>query len=124
VLAWVKGGKPGQTILSQQGARNWLAVDPATGALVTDLRSDGRLSRTLSSQAVITDGNWHRIGLTWDGVTRNLYVDGKLVASDTQNAVKRTYTDLHIGGAGDLAPGVFWSGMIDDVRIYNRIVKP
>jgi hypothetical protein len=29
-----------------------------------------------------------------------------------------------IVGAKDLAPGSLWSGMIDDVCIYNRTVKP
>ena len=72
LFAWVKGGKPGQVIFSQRETANWLLAD-ATGALMTDLRSPGRLSRPLSSQVGITDGNWHRIGLTWDGSTRSLY---------------------------------------------------
>ena len=31
---------------------------------------------------------------------------------------------LNIGVAEDLAPNSFFSGLIDDVRIYNRAVKP
>jgi hypothetical protein len=31
---------------------------------------------------------------------------------------------LHIGAAENLAPGTFFTGLIDDVRIYNRAVKP
>jgi hypothetical protein len=31
---------------------------------------------------------------------------------------------LHIGADGTLAPGTFWSGVIDDVRIYDRVVTP
>ncbi len=31
---------------------------------------------------------------------------------------------LNIGCGADRAPGSFWSGLIDDVRIYNRVVKP
>lgn len=124
VFIWVKGGAPGQVILSQQGGFDWLVADPATGALMTDLQSIGRSSRALSSLAIITDDQWHRIGLTWDGTTRTLCVDGAVVAQDTQSSPRSIYGDLNIGCGSDMAPGSFWSGMIDDVRIYNRIVKP
>jgi hypothetical protein len=30
---------------------------------------------------------------------------------------------LHIGCDKDQTPGTFWTGLIDDVRIYNRAVK-
>jgi hypothetical protein len=123
LFVWVKGGLPGQVIVAQQGGANWLAAD-ATGALMTDLRSPGRASRSLSSQAVITDGQWHRIGLIWDGLTRTLCVDGAVVADDTQSALKSAYGGLSIGCGADSAPGSFWSGLIDDVRIYNRVMKP
>lgn len=124
LIAWVKGGKPGQAILSQSNGVDWLVADPDSGALRTDLRSATRTSRTLSSQAIITDGNWHRIGATWDGETRKLFVDGKLVAEDTQDFIKPAYGNVHIGADKNCAAGSFWSGLIDDVRIYDRVVKP
>ena len=37
ILAWVKGGAPGQTIISQQTDADWLVLAPATGALMTEL---------------------------------------------------------------------------------------
>jgi sialidase-1 len=124
VFAWVKGGKPGQVIFSQRATANWLAADAVTGALMTDLRSPGRVGRPLSSQMVITDGKWHRVGLVWDGTNRTLYVDGGAVAEDVQDSLKTAYADLTIGTGKDLMPGSFWSGLIDDVRLYNRVVKP
>ncbi len=124
VFLWVKGGQPGQVILSQQFGANWLVADGAAGTLMTDLRSGSRGNRALCSQAVITDGKWHRIGLTWDGTIRTLCVDDVVVAQDTQSNLKNAYGDLNIGCGTDLAPGSFWSGLIDDVRIYSRVVKP
>jgi len=123
LFAWVKGGKPGQVIFAQQGTANWLRAD-ATGALMTDLRSPGRFSRPLSSQTAITDGNWHRVGLTWDGSTRTLYVDDVCVAQDTQDGLKSTIAGLVIGSGKDLAGNSFWSGLIDEVRLYDRIIRP
>jgi hypothetical protein len=32
--------------------------------------------------------------------------------------------DLNIRAASTLAPAAFWSGLIDDVRVYDRAVKP
>jgi len=124
VFLWVKGGQPGQVILSQRFGANWLVADGAEGTLMTDLKSAGRTSKALCSQAVITDGKWHRVGLIWDGTTRTLCVDGVAVGEDTQSNLKSAYGDLNIGCGTNLAPGSFWSGLVDDVRIYNRVIKP
>jgi hypothetical protein len=124
VFAWIKGGAPGQTILSQQKGVNWLLSDPATGALMTELQSGTRSRKALYSDAIITDGIWHRVGFVWDGSNRRLYVDDVLIAEDTQQGLGACYGGLQIGCGKDMAAGTFWSGLIDDVRIYSRAVKP
>ena len=124
VFAWVKGGGPGQVVISQQGGANWLMANAADGALKTELKSPGGQSSTLTSGSVITDGNWHRIGFTWDGSNRVLYVDDIEVARDTQADLAGSTKDLSIGTGSSLAPATFWNGLIDDVRIYDRAVKP
>ncbi len=123
VFAWVKGGAGGQVILSQASGADWLYAD-AKGHLTTELKSPGRLGRALTSPIVITDGAWHEVGLVWDGTHRLLFVDGAEVAQDTQPSLAGATTGLNIGAGATLAPGTFWSGRIDDVRIYNRVVKP
>jgi len=83
VFAWIKGGAPGQVIISQTGGANWLYADSVEGSLMTELTNSGRSSvGPLLSQANITDGEWHRIGFVWDGSYRHLYVDGAEVAKD------------------------------------------
>ncbi len=91
---------------------------------MTELKVTGRGAAELPSQAFITDGNWHRIGLVWDGSNRALYVDGVAVAEDTQANLEGLYNGLYIGTGKAMEPGSFWSGLIDDVRIYNRAVTP
>ena len=49
VFAWVKGGAPGQTVLSQWQGVNWLRADAVTGALMTELGSTGRQGHVLGS---------------------------------------------------------------------------
>jgi hypothetical protein len=81
----------------------------------------------LVSESVITDGAWHHIGLVWDGSNRTLYVDDVEVAKDTAALpypLKSSDGGLHIGTGKAMEPGTYWSGLIDDVRIYNRAVTP
>ncbi|MCL5734255.1 MAG: LamG domain-containing protein [Actinobacteria bacterium] len=131
VIAWVKGGAPGQVIVSQGQGANWLRADEATGTLRTDLRQPATSGRNgqpagppLTSSAVIADGNWHRVGFVWDGSQRILYVDDVEVARDSAAGLEPSTGGLYLGVAGKLTPGTFWSGLIDDIRIYSRAVQP
>jgi hypothetical protein len=124
VFVWIKGGGPGQVILSQAGGANWLTAGASNGVLMTDLKSAGRQGKSLTSATVITDDAWHRVGLVWDGSNRILYVDGIEVVKDTQANLPSSAGGLYIGAGSKLAAGTFWSGMIDDVRIYDRVVTP
>ncbi len=63
VFAWIKGGAPGQGIVAQQVIGDWLILD-AEGKLMTDIKCEGRSAvGPLLSDSVITDGQWHRVGL-------------------------------------------------------------
>jgi O-glycosyl hydrolase len=122
-FVWVKGGATGQVILSQAGGANWLMA-ASDGTLTTELKPGGRQGKPLGSVAVITDGAWHRVGLTWDGASRILYVDGVEVGRDTPPGVEGATGGLSIGAGSTLAAGSFWKGLVDDVRIHDRVVKP
>jgi hypothetical protein len=124
VFAWVQGGAPGQVILAQDKGANWLAAETSQGALATELKGVGRAGKPLTSSAIFTDGAWHRVGLVWDGANRILYLDGAEVARDTQAGLSGSTGNLFIGAGSTLDAGTFWSGLIDDVRIYNRAVQP
>jgi len=123
VVAWIQGGVSGQVIISQEGGADWLLTD-TEGNLITDLKAPGRSGKPLHSQTVTTDGNWHRIGFVWDGTNRILYIDGVAVAEDTQDGLQDSDSGLYFGCGKALESGTYWSGLIDDVRIYNRAVIP
>jgi hypothetical protein len=125
VLAWIQGGAPGQVILSQASGANWLMVDAMSGCLMTELKGTGRDAGTLSSEAVVTDGNWHRIALVFEDTERSLYVDDALVGRDRQAGGPASCEGgLNVGCGKDMSPGTFFTGLIDDVRIYDRAVRP
>jgi len=131
VFAWIKDGAPGQVILSQGSGVNWLMADPVDGVLKTDLKEPATTGRgappagpPLISPTVVTDSYWHRVGFVRDGSDRILYVDDIEVARDTATNLESAGVGLHIGISNAIEPGTYWSGLIDDVRIYNRAVTP
>jgi len=134
VLAWIQGGVPGDVVMSQidgigGSGETWLGTEPSGGKFMSGLVPPpaGRfIPQPLKSESVITDGQWHHIGFVWDAVYRSLYVDGAEVAKDTaaQNPLKSATGGLYIGAGKALETGTFFSGLIDDVRIYDRAVKP
>ena len=123
VFAWIQGGAPGQTILSQVNGRNWLSIDEGIGALTTEL-TVGLILKPLASQAVIIDGDWHLVGISWNGADLILYVDDVEVARKTQSGMPGSQSGLYIGAGSKLGVDTFFSGLIDDVRIYNRAFSP
>jgi len=60
----------------------------------------------------------------WNGSHRTLYVNDVVVAEDVQGGLEGSIDGLYVGTGKDMAPGTDWSGLIDDIRIYNRAVKP
>ena len=60
----------------------------------------------------------------WDGSYRTLYVDDVTAAEDTQDGLEVLGSGLYIGCDKVMKTGTYWSGLIDDVRIYNRVVIP
>ena len=136
-LAWIKGGQPDQAIISQADTYRtvpgvnitvpgsvWLGVDSNQGGLMTDLM--GNYFESLGSDSVITDGQWHHIGLVYDLDTmkRHLYLDGEQVVVDADfvGGVETTGV-LYIGAGPDLDPGNYFSGLVDDVRIYEKALS-
>ena len=132
-FAWMKGGEPGQVIISQADGisgigETWLGIDSLGGNLMTGLVPPplGRfITQPLGSQAVVTDGLWHHVGFVWDGLYRSLYVDGIEVSKDinTLAPLKSSNGGLYIGTSKTLDAGTFFSGLIDDIRIYNRALS-
>jgi hypothetical protein len=47
-----------------------------------------------------------------------------LAAVDEQDSLDGCSGGLNIGCGKDMTPGTFFTGLIDDVRIYDRAVRP
>ena len=62
--------------------------------------------------------------LVRDGINRSPHTDGIEVAKDTHLNLAASSGNFQIGCGKSVAPARFWSGLIDDVRVYNRVVQP
>ena len=73
---------------------------------------------TVYATAALTANTWAHLAVTYDGATLRLYVNGAQVASQARAGNLTTSTNpLQIGG--DSIYGQFFSGIIDEVRVYN-----
>ena len=124
IFAWVKGGAPGQVIISLPFGADLLLADTSAGNLMTELKDSDSLAGPLLSETVITDEQWHRIGLVWDGLQRTLYVDSKKVAEDKLASLEGYIGGMYIGVGKDFTSDTFFSGMMDDIRIYDVALTP
>jgi len=130
VTAWIRGGVPGQVIISQadvegqsaiESGSTWLGINQSDGRLMTGLMDI--FFGPLESESVVADGQWHHVGLVYDLTTmkRHLYADGAQVAVDAGIvAGVQSTAGLYIGAGQILDVGTFFMGFIDDVRIYNQ----
>ncbi len=64
------------------------------------------------------DTQWHHVGGSYDGAAGAWYLDGEFV--DGTEGELGTIDQVRIGGR--LSNGRHFAGLIDDVRIYNRVL--
>ncbi|MBN2133714.1 MAG: PASTA domain-containing protein [Sedimentisphaerales bacterium] len=67
-------------------------------------------------------GQWHHVVGTYDGSTIRLYVDGVLDATlPYTGGIDANTQPVFIGENSEMR-GRTWQGLIDDVRVYNRVL--
>lgn len=73
-------------------------------------------NKHIRAKGVLAAGQWTHICGTWDGTTQKLYKDGVLLDSQTPGGSLKDSSNMKIGSY--IVEGM--SGLIDDVRLYNR----
>jgi hypothetical protein len=64
---------------------------------------------------------WHHVCLTYDGSTARMYANGNLVASEARDwdlVLNRAHIGRQVNNAAE-----YWAGVVDDMRIYNRVLS-
>jgi hypothetical protein len=79
----------------------------------------GGNARTVTGNAKLALNTWTHIATTYDGATIRLFINGVQVETEARTgSVSVTAEQLRIGGSPALG-GLYYAGLIDDVRIYN-----
>jgi glucose/arabinose dehydrogenase len=88
---------------------------PATGVFVSGAE------RTLTGGTRLAINTWAHIAATYNGTIQRLYVNGVQVSTRNQTGTAAVSTGvLRIGGNNPF--GEFFKGLIDEVRIYNKVL--
>ncbi|QFY11590.1 DNRLRE domain-containing protein [Nonomuraea phyllanthi] len=104
----LNGDAVSSTLYASNGSApsGWVQTDPVT-------------SWTVSGTSPLPVNAWSHVALTYDGAALRLYVNGQQAA---QTALSGSLYDdgspLRIGG--NAAWSEYFSGLIDEVRVYNR----
>lgn len=134
VTAWIKVQTSEQDIayhtIIDKGRACWRLIwAKQTDALAfegsgLDVPSDAPYSGVRGKRNV-SDGGWHHAAGVYDGDFLLLYVDGILDATaNASGTIHSNVMDLWIGKeSGSSQWYGNWSGLIDDVRIYNRALS-
>ncbi len=79
----------------------------------------GNSSRTITSDTGVPAGRWTHVAVTYDGSTLSLYVNGELDRSlDDDFEIWDGNASPHVG-TNESAGGNFFSGEIDELRIWD-----
>ena len=76
----------------------------------------------LSSSKTVNDTNWHHLEMVSNGASLKLYLDGVLESQSAYSQFSSSASNLYV--ASNATPGSYFSGLIDDVRIYNYARSP
>ncbi len=97
-------------------------------SIATDVNNNNLISFAVNTKvglgvSVTNASQWHYYTMTWDGTTMTVYVDG--IKQGISAATGGTFNCLSTPDIGKYAvTGMdYYSGSIDDVRIYNRALS-
>lgn len=84
----------------------------------------GNASGTIDTTQYVKNGQWYSMVYTFDGVYSKLYINGVLVSKVNRYTTFTPNTNsLFIGKNEDPQYPYFFKGIIDEVRIYKRVLN-
>jgi streptogramin lyase len=80
------------------------------------------ISTSVDYPATLTPGTWHLITYVIDNAAKqfSLYLDGALQTTIPFSGTPLLMTPGETLGIGQDYPGEYWSGLLDEVQVYNR----
>jgi hypothetical protein len=98
----------------------WLGAE--SGTLEGYVVEEGEEMKTAVAEAPIGKNVWAHVALTYDGAWMRLYIDGDLVDATYAEDLTPSEGPLQIGCSLQIEEN--YEGLIDEVRVYNRELRP
>jgi hypothetical protein len=121
VFAWIKTSNAGNSyraIVCKMKAYNLMLNDNLLGFY--DWSGVGDKNQFLTTPT-LNDNKWHFVGLTFQGTTAILYIDGASQGTKSITTTGFTQDNQLIIGNCDTA-SYYFNGGIDEVMVYNRVL--
>ena len=125
--AWIrpercKGRRYMAGSLQKSGSRGWQLsyVDRGDVTMHVTAGSLRKRTRSITSKSKCPVGTWSHVAGVWDGEFMRLYVNGHEEVKGKQTGSMKSIDTLHIGKH---ARGTGFSGMMDEVMVFNRALS-
>ncbi|MBN1949888.1 MAG: right-handed parallel beta-helix repeat-containing protein [Bacteroidales bacterium] len=127
VFAWVRLDVKNTT--SYQAIIQQMDVDAQHPGRTWLLRNtDNKLSTSIGNAAITStqdvfslEGQWHHVGLTYDGQIAKIYIDGQCDGSASRTA--EACSGKILIGRHKTDTNTHWNGLIDEVLIVERVLS-
>jgi hypothetical protein len=96
-------------------------VTPGSNKMDFWIAKAGGGSMQTANPNAISTGSWHLVVGTYDGTNARIYVDGALQSTSATSGATNLSGLLYVGD--NFGNSNFWKGLIDDVRVYNRVLS-
>lgn len=126
-MTWIKTGVMANypRVFSKRGSSNGSKgyecfIDKYAGSLNCNIDT-GPSNPGIPSTKNVTDNQWHHVAVTIAGTTGNIYIDGELNGTNTNDAIDdgyNNYVTFKIGAPYGI--GVYFDGTIDETSVWNK----
>ncbi|MCR9245969.1 MAG: tandem-95 repeat protein [bacterium] len=125
VSAWMNHDGSGSgwgSIYSSGAAEIWLGINESTGVVRINIGGTGDCYDT--PPGTVNAGTWQHVTATWDGTNGAIYIDG-VAQSLTQSGTPHDPNSANavIGGYAPMPWTNNFSGMLDDIQVYNGVLS-
>jgi len=127
ISAWVKSSSSSGPVVVHESDSGCpspeLVMSNGAGLVQLNVTDTMPHNEAWTLAAIPTPGSWHQVAVSWDGANQAVYVDGVCSCSKAQALGPLDNVQPFTIGCYPTGGPTFFTGSIDDVRIYNRVLS-
>ena len=133
IAMWIKpddvSGVRGLVTKMKDGSDKEFAFTILNSSLIFDVEKDADNGRAASVSGVLSSGSWQHVAVTFEAATKSVhfYCQGieQTLSSNTISSIPDELSnDLYFGRWGGTYDSAYFDGMMDDIRIYTKVLSP